>query len=402
MTERYLDFLCNELNNRRTGTADNRAATDFFARTMTSFGFQIEKPEFDCMNWSTTGASLSSSGAAFKVAPSPYSPGVLARAPLVMAASLPELELLARSGAVREMLLLLRGELTKEQLMPKNFPFYNPEEHQHVYRLVESSSPLAVITASSYNPESAGGIYPFPLFEDGDFDIPSVFMTEGEGRLLASQVGEEAILEIRAQRTPATGCNVIASKKGRQHRESQQKRVSIMAHIDSKDGSPGALDNAAGITALLLLGERLIDYSGRLDIEIAAINGEDYYANSGEMRYLQDNSGRFDQITLGINIDGLGYIDGRTAFSLYDCPTEIEHTVRSVFASHPEFVEGDPWVQGDHSLFLINQRPALALTSERLMEIMHIIHTDRDTPAFVDFIKLTLAAQALHELVLAI
>ena len=35
------------------------------------------------------------------------------------------------------------------------------------------------------NPELVGALYPFPLFEDGDFDIPSVFMTGDEGLRLA-------------------------------------------------------------------------------------------------------------------------------------------------------------------------------------------------------------------------
>jgi len=30
--------------------------------------------------------------------------------------------------------LLLRGEIAKEQLMPKNFTFYNPDEHKRIIR----------------------------------------------------------------------------------------------------------------------------------------------------------------------------------------------------------------------------------------------------------------------------
>lgn len=34
-----------------------------------------------------------------------------------------------------------------------------------------------------------GALYPFPLFEDGDFDIPSVYMTDVEGERLAAYAG---------------------------------------------------------------------------------------------------------------------------------------------------------------------------------------------------------------------
>ena len=60
----------------------------------------------------------------------------------------------------------------------------------------------------------------------------------------------------------------------------------ICAHIDSKMGTPGALDNASGTTVLLLLAELLADYRGSLGVDIAAINGEDYYSVTGEIVYL--------------------------------------------------------------------------------------------------------------------
>jgi len=48
----------------------------------------------------------------------------------------------------------------------------------------------AIIAATSIDPGLAGGISPFPLIEDGDFDIPSVYMTIEEGLRLAERVGE--------------------------------------------------------------------------------------------------------------------------------------------------------------------------------------------------------------------
>ena len=98
---------------------------------------------------------------------------------------------------------------------------------------------------------------------------------------LANHAGEQVSLDIRAQRSPAQGCNVIA-RKGKGF----QKRVVCFAHIDSKQGTPGALDNASGVTILLLLAELLRNYDGDLGIELVALNGEDYYSNPGEMLYL--------------------------------------------------------------------------------------------------------------------
>ena len=46
----YLDKLCVEIDNRRTGSAGNRAATDFFADVVASFGFATEARPFDCLD----------------------------------------------------------------------------------------------------------------------------------------------------------------------------------------------------------------------------------------------------------------------------------------------------------------------------------------------------------------
>jgi aminopeptidase YwaD len=46
----YLDHLCLEIPTRRVGSQGNREATDFFAKTVSDFGFQTQCPEFDCMD----------------------------------------------------------------------------------------------------------------------------------------------------------------------------------------------------------------------------------------------------------------------------------------------------------------------------------------------------------------
>ena len=47
----YLHHLCVDIPSRRTGSAGNREATDFFAATVASFGFVTENPAFECIDW---------------------------------------------------------------------------------------------------------------------------------------------------------------------------------------------------------------------------------------------------------------------------------------------------------------------------------------------------------------
>jgi len=314
---------------------------------------------------------------------------------LVIASGLDELEALALQPPLTSSVLLVRGELAKEQLMPKMFPFYNPEEHQHILRLLETIQPQAIIAASRRSPETAGALYPSPLIEDGDFNIPSVYLTEEQGLRLADQVGKMVLLSSQAWRIPSSGCIVLASKG-----QPRQPRIVVCAHLDAKIGTPGALDNASGVTGLLLLAELLQDYTGRLGVEIFVVNGEDNYAAAGEKLYVDLNQGKFDRILLNINLDAAGYIHGDTAYSLYDCPPQLTATIQQAFAAQPGIVEGQPWYQSDHMVFVQNYVPAIAITSQMIQEILAgIAHTRQDTPDLVDPDRLVKIAQSLCRLV---
>jgi len=390
--ETYLQKLCLEIPSRRVGSAGNRAATDFFAGVVKSFDFETQSPAFDCLDWQSEGVSLTVGDTLFEAFASPYSLGCRVSAPLVVVATVEALAAAQLSNAI----VLLRGDIAREQLMPKNFAFYNPDEHKRIVQLLEAKKPRAIVAATSRNPEMAGALYPFPLIEDGDFDIPSVYMTDREGDRLAEYAGQQVALESQASRIPAQGCNVIARKGG-----AAQRRVALVAHIDTKIGTPGALDNASGVAVLLLLAELLADYSGQLGIEMIAMNGEDYYASPGELQYLASNAGRFGEIVLGINLDGVGYCQGRVAYSLYGCPADMTAAIRQVFSACEDLVEGEAWYQGDHALFLMNQRPTLAITSERVAELVaQITHSPQDRPEVVDSARLVSVALALRELLL--
>lgn len=388
--EEYLNKLCVEISSRRVGSQGNREATDYFAAVVESYGFETESPSFDCMDWRYGDGNLRVGGETVDVSPSPYSLGCHVRGELVTASTVEELE----GIECRDKILLLRGEITQEQLMPKNFTFYNPDHHQHIVRLLETKKPLAIMAATSRNPGLAGGLYPFPLIEDGDFEIPSVYMKDVVGDRLAAYAGQEVTLVSEAERIPATGCNVIA------RRGEKEQKVVVCAHIDAKIDTPGAIDNGGGAAILLLLAELLADYDGELGVEIVALNGEDYYSAAGQMHYLQNNQDTFDQIVLAINIDAAGYIEGNTAYSLYECPEEITFAAHQAFASYGDIHEGEQWYQSDHMIFVQAGKPAMAITSDQFEWLStNITHTEKDTPEIVDGERLVNAALGLRDLV---
>lgn len=388
--EQYLNQLSYTAPHRCVGSEGNRLATEFAAGIFASYGFKVEQPGFECMDWHGGDLQLSAGGQNFEPQISPYSLGCEVTANLRAASTLGELEALDCQGDV----LLLSGALTKEQLMPKNFVFYNPEQHQQLIALLERKQPAAILAATTSDPGLAGGISPFPLIEDGDFDIPSAFMTADEGERLAQHVGRPVRLKMEAQRNLSRGVNVIATRG-----KNPGRRVVVCAHIDGKMGTPAAIDNASGVVVLLLLAELLQDYKGERTVELLAVNGEDYYAVSGEMLYVVQNEGRFEQIELMINIDAAGYRKGPSAFSYYGLPDEIEEKANQVFSKFPGMTQGEQWYQSDHGIFVQKGVPSIAITSQEFMFLTsEITHTQRDQAEIVDTGKLVEVAQALYSL----
>lgn len=391
--ESYLNLLCENISERCVGSEGNRRATRFAAEIFHNFGWETDMPEFQAMDWIDGGATLNVAERSFEVLVSPYSLGFEGSGRLVEASTVRKLEQLD----ARDKIILLHGEIAKEQLMPKGFVFYNPEEHQKIIRLIEESGAKALISATGRNAALAGGVYPFPLIEDGDVNVPSIYMTEEEGEKLLPFVGEIATIRSISERVYGPGYNVIATKGPK-----DAGKIVISAHIDAKKGTPGAIDNATGVIILFLLAELLKDHHGKHQIELVAFNGEDYYAVSGQMLYVQQNMEQFGNMLININIDGAGYYRGGSAFSYFDLPEKLRATVNSVLKHYPEINEGIQWVQGDHSIFVQFGVPAIAVTSEWFMKSIDdqdITHTPKDNPSIVNITSLVDLAHAIADVI---
>jgi aminopeptidase YwaD len=377
--------------NRRTGSPGNREAIDFFTRTIHPYGYEVEATPFECLDYVCGGAALTHDEEAFEVFVSPYSLGCDIATRLTTVSTVEELEGVRCEGKI----LLMRGALCSEQLMPKRFVFYNPEHHQRIIALLESRKPAGIIAATGSRPEQVGALYPFPLIVDGDFDIPSVYCRESVGEVLAAMEGESFRLRICARRVPSSAANVVARLN-----EGASAKIVITAHIDAYEDTPGASDNASGVVVLLLVAEMLSDYGGDNCVEIAALNGEDHYSAAGQMDYLERYGHEFPQVLLVANLDGVGYEHGRSSYSFYECPPQFEKMAESVFQRFDGLVRGEQWFSGDHMIFVQNEVPALAFTSERASELMRTVtHTSSDTPDIVDCRKLVELAQSLNALV---
>jgi aminopeptidase YwaD len=358
---------------------------------MAALGYEVDTTPFECVDFETGTSTLACDGGSFEVYASPFSTGCDVTARLVAASTVAEL----KKSRCRGKILLVRGELCAGHLMPKNYPFYNPDRHKEIIALLEKKRPAAIVAATGKDPALMGAIYPYPLIEDADFDIPSAYCTDVTGEAIAAAGVGDFRLAIDAKRIPAKACNVTARKN-----PGARKKIVVCAHLDTRPGTPGALDNGAGAVTLVLLAEMLKDYRGSTGIELVAINGEEHYSAGGELDYLGRYGGELERVAIAVNMDGLGYVKGKTAFSLYECPDAVARKARAAFGSFDTIAEGPQWYAGDHMVFVMSGRPAIAVTSDQAPELSaEIIHTPRDTPGLVDCRKLVDAASALKVLI---
>lgn len=376
---------------RHVGSEGNRAATAYFAGAAEGLGWIVTRTPFACIDWEHGEGVLTCGNDRFAVNVTPYSQPCDVTAPLVAIESIEALEALDAPGCV----LLLHGTIASGQLMPRDYPFYYPEEHRRIYEALDALAPAAVLSATGKDPGMAGGEYPFPLIEDGDFDLPGGYLKDVDAPALLALAGQTVRLTLDSRRIPATGEHVIATLPG-----TGEGRILVLAHIDSKLGSPGAIDNATGTVTLLLAAELLAARAGGPTVELWPINGEDHYAAFGERFLLETYAGRTEEMALGINIDGVGYAGSPAAVSTYGCGPETTAGVAELVDADDAMVAGEPWYQGDHSVLMQAGVPAIAVTSADMPAIWTTIaHTERDVPAIVDPLSVVRTARFVAEMV---
>jgi len=385
LIEKVLKELCVNIGERPVGSRSNQKAQTFIGSLFRDQGYEVEYQEFDCLDWSGQDISLSIDDRFVPAAISPYSLPCEVQSESVPIDSLSALE----TSDIRGRIAVLYGELTREAIMPKAFRFWNPEEHQAIVHLLESKAPAALVTISFQEKRAT------PILEDGDFDIPAAVVSKKDGELVLSLPGQIA-LKIVSARHPSRGANVIARKPGR----AGEQKIVFSAHMDTKPGTPGALDNASGVATLLTLGQLLSNRGFDFGLEFVTFNGEDYYSNVGEVAYLEAFQPEFQNILLNINCDGVGLQHSKTGIAYMECPDPIISVCEQARARFDGITIMEPWYQGDHMLFVMNQVPALAISSPDAIVLLEtVIHTEKDTVDLVEPASILRAAQFLAQVV---
>lgn len=381
------DIMKNLLKERPVGSKNNMDILLYLEKLMVDMGYEVEKMPFTCTTWEPGESYLALNDRRLEIQASPFSQPFEGSGRLVFVKSLEELEMTNCQNCI----LVVGGELVATSLQPKEYPFYYPDEHRYLIELFEKKQPAAIIAATGKH--ALCGLQPFPLFEDGNFLIPSAYLPETMFEELQGN-GKEGMtrVSIQTKNRQKNSYQLVAQTRNK----SNQGRIIVCAHMDTKYHTQGALDNAVGIAVLLEAAARLAD--SNYDIDIVPFNGEEYYEASGEVEYLKYISPGQDKVSLVINIDSPCHAGSKIAVSLYNFDDSAKEVVDRLMQTQNEVVYGPEWYAGDHAAFAFRGIPCMVLTSSDLFDGgLDNTHTMRDTLDTVDLSQVEFAANYINQ-----
>lgn len=382
--EGYVEFCLNQLSvevgARPAGSLANRKAADFIAGEIKQAGYDVVLQEYPCPDWQAISGELVVAGKKVRLVVNTYSPSCDIEAELLPVSSVEDLCGLDLRGKIA----VVHGEMSNAGFMPKNFDrrYFQDVNKDKFKELLEKSGPEAIITVSHYD-------IPLPVLEDSELIIPSVTVHRDEGAFIVANAGSTATLTITAERKPGTGSNVIG------RRGNSTKKILICAHYDTKPGTPGAMDNAAGIAALLLLARYLGEVKTELAIELVAFGGEDSWF-PGDAMYIEQYPPH--NVVAAINIDGIGFKDSKTVIAFFGCSEELVSQIQNTARGYGEYEEG-PFYESNHGFFWPLGIPSLAFTSMCADLLGKITHTENDTIDILDTRKIEQTASVILEII---
>jgi Zn-dependent M28 family amino/carboxypeptidase len=385
---RHLEHLCLEIGPRPVGSKSNFAAAEYIERVFQDCGLDVTLQEFPCPLWEETETHLNLDGkdltcgdpAASIVTANAFSPPCDVTAPTLALGTVTELEEAELAGHIG----LLYGELTKGTGIGARRAVYFPEHHQRIVHLLEQKRPAALITIHA----KTGSLE--RLIRDPEFTIPSATVPAEVGLTLLQHSDALLQLTIDSHATPAQFCNVVAARPGH-----HPERIALLAHFDTINNVPGAVDNGSGVAILLALGEAFSGRDLRVGLEWIVVNGEEN-GGLGDAAYLREREDTLDQILALINLDGVGQRVGANTITVMGASQPFQDQVRDLHRRYPGVVWADPWYESDHSAFLWRGVPCVPFTS---LGVANIDHLPADNVAWISPTKLSEVASLVTEVI---
>ncbi len=380
----HLKKLCVEIGVRPVGSLANDRAADHVRDVFANLRLAVEEQAYACTGWDCAAASLTVGEEALPVEANAFSPACDVSAAVVPASTLAELAAADLDGKIA----LLYGELVNEPLSAKSW-FLRGERDDAIIGLLEAKQPTALLAPPP----------PTPQYEqftaDWELEIPAATAPRPViERLLIST--EPIRLRLDCAKRPAVARNIVARKPALRRTGDVSKKIVLMAHLDTRVNTPGALDNAGSVAALLVLAEVLADAPLSCDLEFIAFNSEEYLPIGDDEYVRRAGEAFFADIALAINMDGIGYRGGHNTVAQFNLGPELAGRLDEIVGRFPALQWTEPWPQSNHSTFSFRGAPALAFSS---VGAFNLAHFPADTVEVVSVDKLAEVVAVVGEIV---
>lgn len=369
--------LCIE---RPLGTNGNNEILKLLGKEFNTLKYKTIELPLECTIWESNNSFVEQNDNKIEIFPSPFSRNLKGIFPLKYVSTFAELSSIKFFNGI----LVFINELSKNSVMAKNYPFYFPDDDKILYETLEKINPKGIITISGQDP--ASGLNPFPIFEDVNLEIPTAYVSSLENVTENNEISIQINSKIYKQKSK----QLIFRTEGLSN-----DIILIAAHMDSKYFTNGAMDNAAGLYTLCETANLIKDKRYNYTIEIVPFNGEESPEASGELAYLNYLKENNYKIKSVINIDGPGHIGSKNMFSFFNYDKNIQDEI----IAKNNLLEGEQWYSGDHSMFIFQNIPCIAITSSDMFtDSIKLTHTKMDKDKIVDLDVLKTLSKSIENI----
>lgn len=214
-------------------------------------------------------------------------------------------------------------------------------------------------------------------FNGEEIGVPAFSLTYEEGnwlkRLLEKKKEVKVKIISKSQSFEAETANIVTTFKGQ-----SEKKIVVGAHFDSWDLSQGTVDNGYG-TAILFDIARLINQfspSNYYTIELVWFNAEEL-GLFGSKEYAEKHE---NEVIAMINMDMTGSPTGFNTMGYEEFIPFFEQLRDDLKGfSFKEGINTVPWVNSDHTPFMLKGIPSFTLNAYLEKDMYHYYHDFGDT-----------------------
>ncbi|HPH97377.1 MAG TPA: M28 family peptidase [Anaerolineaceae bacterium] len=370
----YIHTLSAAIGARPSGSPANHAAAAYIRDEMRRLGFEVEEQPFECPEWQVNEAALRVGDRQLEVLPNAYSPSCQVEAPLVWAGTLAELEAASLKGKIA----VLYGDLTKAPVACKAW-FLKDEHDDRIIQALEQKQPAAVLCVQ-VQPGSV-----IQIFEDWEFHLPSATIPVESARVLLQAGADPVSLHIKTEQKKGSTANIVGRRAGK-----RPETIVLCAHYDTKFLTPGALDNAGGVAAILAAAELAGQADLETSLELVAFTNEEHLPLGDDTYFALAGEDFPGHVLLAINFDGAGHILDVNNMATYAASAKFEGALAPILAEFPAVQRVEPWPESNHSSFVWRGVPAVAFSSRGTT---FMAHQREDTEEWVSPARIEEAAR---------